>query len=90
MNVKYNSFGIVGDEIILSETEITFSSALEVLINSLTVVLNNDDYTKYPVYIITTGTLDLSNIYDKSSLTNWQFEYYNALINYKTYLLSYF
>ena len=88
MNVKYNSFGIVGDEIILSETEITFSSALEVLINSLTVVLNNDDYTKYPVYIITTGTLDLSNIYDKSSLTNWQFEYYNALINYKTYLLS--
>lgn len=88
VEVNYQSFGLVGEKVQLTSQQIKFSSALEILINSLTVIFNDKNYIKEPIYIVNTNIIDLSNIYDLSSIKNWQIEYYNALINYRTYLLT--
>lgn len=88
VEVNYQSFGLIGEIVQLSSQQIKFSSALEVLINSLTIIFNNRNYINEPVYIVNTNIIDLSNIYNISSIKEWQIEYYNSLINYRTYLLT--
>ena len=68
----------------------TFVGALEILVNSFTILTSNETYETQPVYIITLKNsehdYDFSNILEPIKIQNWQFEYYSLVINYQKYL----
>lgn len=67
----------------------TFVGGLEILVNSFTIIIQSGKYETNPVYIITltdSSKYDFSNILEPSSLEEWQFKYYNLVINYQKYL----
>ena len=68
----------------------TFVGALEILVNSFTILTSNETYETQPVYIITLKNsehdYDFSNILEPIKIQQWQFEYYSLVINYQKYL----
>lgn len=90
-NVDFNylMFGVVNDQPSLTTTTISFSHALEILSTSLNTVLKYPQYSTEPIYVITSLAFDMSNVYGMHYIKKWQLEYYNVLLNYKTYLLTF-
>ena len=78
-----------GNLLTTSNLTTTFVGGLEILVNSFTIITQSGKYETNPVYIITlkdSSKYDFSNILDPSSLEEWQFKYYNLIINYQKYL----
>ena len=83
---NYSYLSVIGDEITVMHQTVTFSNALEMLLNGLTIMVEDDNYINGPVYIFTLRDFDFRNIRNKSSLNIWQYEYYNLVMNYQKYL----
>ena len=89
VDFDYLMFGVVNNQPSLTTTTISFSHALEILSTSLNTVLEYPEYSTEPIYVITSLTFDMSNVYGMHCIKKWQLEYYNVLLNYKTYLLTF-
>ena len=87
---NYTKIAVNGENntIHLFNVETTFLEGLKLLSNSFEILIQNYTFTREPVYIISMNTSDFSNIKNPNKLSEWQIEYYNTLLNYQKFLLT--
>ena len=81
VDLKTNKIGII-------EIETTFLNGLKMLSNSFQIMIQNYTFASHPIYIFSMNTTDFSYIKDPLSLKDWQIEYYNTMLNYQKFLLT--
>ena len=85
----YKILSIYDGEVHIIEKETTFSNGLEILINSIHIIVDDDEYFTRPIYFFSAyPSPNFDNVPNKTLLTQSQIEYYNCFINYNSYLLT--